>query len=1411
MDTLQNLIPYSPYMILGFLLLAGAFLLKVMYSYADIVYRARALKYAVAGPLSIFKGREQAAKEAMEGEEEEPKPGTFRYLWNRFLIWLGIHTEDEELILSFNGAVEVLKRHLGDVDYKYKLPWFLLLGANESGKSQLIKDVELDLPVGHTEFETENERPPSKWWFFDRGIVIDVLGDYLIYKDECSSDALGWARLMQLLAKHRSKRPLDGIVLTIPADEVYGKKSLSHDEIVARAKYIHAKLWDIQSSLAMRIPVYVVITKTDLIPGFQEFSSELPEESWREMIGWSCPYGLEVGFDSSWTDEAFQHIRTGLNRIRAEIFQRAKVKDNRDGAMVFKVELEKTKEHIRTYLLHIFKESTFHESFFLRGLYFTGDLGTHTAMGEFRRSERYWTPPEALGAAVEVPFEEKDQYHVGYATDLIDKKVFSEYALVRPVNRILRSTNKWLNFAKFAVVALAILWGVGLYYEHGRLRAAQESLQSFVEGVDQTLHNIKRRGFDLTRVEDAQYLNEQTIKILGYMTDINIEDTFSFFIPVSWFSSYDEKVERSFTIAWDEIILRSMFTGLQEKARQLFLSPVQQEADIADGINPVNKPSFKNLYEYVLGVDEFERNVTLFNNLENSESVDDVGRIILYLFKIDLPSQFYENSSYYSSALGQTIDRDVQLLDYQAVGRHKLKQLYDEFLEAVFDPSTSTINQALLIEALDGLRQQASILDFDQLKLHGHIRLIIGVAQIISDPDFKWIERKEFFPDPKYADMLNQVANSRILGVQSANDWAKITQVRFDQYKEGLKGLTAPVIGKIFAVKDKQILAQPSAGYINLVKYLGEFLKQPFMAELQVVQTILPIPPGRLLFWDDATLNQAGSLADSYERYLSENIPLVTPEIRPILKSLGRVSLNRHIFHLIAKAETFRAAPHSITGFDEQEALQTQVYNLKEVQPHFEKILGPNLTGDISMQGGRLRDLMADYAYGMLSRIDQILQREDLYGIGEDQLTWWQGVDMLGLRAFGVYTVEDMKAYLSAQRERITFLAKELAAPILSFLEMDYLRGVHRNQPMRTKWTRIVLQVDAYEKQIPGNSVSILENFLLYELNQVGYENCYELIGTDEPIEKTGDYFLDKRNKIRHFMVNRCENLLKARAIELYNKSAQFFNMYLSGRYPFTEGKNGDYENEAISADVSTFLSLFDQLGAVERQSIINFYEHTGTRESPADFVRQVDLIKPLLQAAIDGTSPMHIPKIDFDVDFRTERNREAGGEQIIDWEVEVDGAEVDFWDKKQEGEWRLGDNITVSLRWAADGTTRPVEHISMPDLHVRNTVAEFKYTGRWSLIRLLKSHATEVTKNTQQTPIVLEFKVPTVPKECVELAGTTRTQPDQFARVYLNFNIKVPGSPEAGKEPEAIKPKPIPYPIFPWHAPVIAKGRTVL
>ncbi|MBP6985540.1 MAG: hypothetical protein KBB83_02985 [Alphaproteobacteria bacterium] len=1407
MESYQSLIPYLPYMIFGFLLMAGAALLKILMSYTTVVYRAREAKRALAGPLSMFN------REDGESDDEEQEPGRIARFWHSLLVFLRIRKEDQEVIIDFDQAKHTLERHLGRSDYQYKLPWYLLIGAFGSGKSQLMEGVDLDLPLGHPGNDEGDSRKAIKWWYFDRGIVLDVLGDFLIDKSTVSNNERGWSQLMNLLRSSRPKRPIDGIVLTIPADEIYGQGRLSHDEIMERAKHIHTKLWAMQKNLGMRLPVYVVITKTDLVAGFKEFSMQLPPESLGDILGWSSPYSMTNSFDPAWVHESFDRVRTSLQQLRCEIYQADIANENQDGTLVFSVELDKARESLSTYLSCIFKESAFLESLVLRGIYFTGDISDHTAVGNLKRSDRFWTPPEALGAPVDMPFEQHDGYKVGFATDLFARKIFPESALAKPVARILRSTSTWLNYSKVAVASLAIVWTFGLYYSSSSLSYGREQLLSFVLEVDQTLHNMYRRDFDLSKPQDAQYLQNQTVKLLKSMGDINVTSSFNIFIPASWFSAYDAELRRSSTIAWDRIILESMRSGLQEKARNLFL-PILEKEEMTYALNPTKTDSFALLSKYVEDTDSFERNVQLYNTLESTQNIEDVGKIVRYLYGVDLPATFYENSDYYQYALGTTRGGDIAVLDYTNAAQKKLHILHDRFLENIFNPMKSTVDVTALHLAMEGLINLASDREMDQNKLYQNINTILKNAKNITDVELKWLQGDEFNPSPVYNDLLNGVSNSRILGVKIANEVSAKTQERFLKYKEAVKALRVPLIDNIFASNGGKVQALPSKSYQEMVDNLGHLLQQPFMASLPVVQNIQPIPPGRSLFWDEAMLSRADRLTDSYNLYVTERLPILSEDLRNVLRSIGRFNLAKHVFHLIARSQTFRGSPNSVTGYDEQELLQQQIQNLKTAQVYLDKVLGPTLTGTLSLQESRLRDLLGDYAFGLLSRIDHILIREDLYGLGDDKLSWWQGVDMVGLRAFGVYDLDGMRSYLAAQKERISFLSKELASPVLTFLNFNFLKSLNRNLQVKNKWIKILLQVDASDKQIPGNSVSVLEHFLQYDLNQIGYDSCYELIDASDISGQTGDFFLDRRNQVRAAMVGRCTHLLQAKGVESYNKMAQFFNLYLSGKYPFTHGEGDDAETEAMAADVEAFLSLYDAIGEVERQTIDSYFESTGSKQSPAEFLRQIEIIRPLLQAALDGNMSMHLPKLDVEISFRTDRNREMGGEKIIDWSLAIGGKVLDFWDDKRAGEWRPGEAVSVDLQWAANGDVYPLKDPTNPSLQVTGNLARFKYTGRWSLIRLVKGHATDVVKFSQKTPISLEFKIPTGfidnRKDVIRDESV-----DGLAKVYLQLSLSVPSKPvlkddKSAPKEEVVPAKPLTVPLFPATAPVMTKGQVV-
>ncbi len=172
-----------------------------------------------------------------------------------------------DLSLVFLRAMELLRQRLDTVNYKYHLPWFLLIGASNSGKSTLMDRSEITLPLGKPDFGLEEHNPGIRWWFLNKSVILDVRGDFLIEKRGIKADEKGWRTILSLLDRYRMRRPIDGIILTIPATELYGREKLSAEEISDRAKFLAQKLIATQNLIGLRLPVYIVITKSDVIPG----------------------------------------------------------------------------------------------------------------------------------------------------------------------------------------------------------------------------------------------------------------------------------------------------------------------------------------------------------------------------------------------------------------------------------------------------------------------------------------------------------------------------------------------------------------------------------------------------------------------------------------------------------------------------------------------------------------------------------------------------------------------------------------------------------------------------------------------------------------------------------------------------------------------------------------------------------------------------------------------------------------------------------------------------------------------------------------------------------------------------------------------------------------------------------------
>ena len=157
-----------------------------------------------------------------------------RYRKKRFLVQL--HTEPDDrpqetpedthtrLQEQMLAAIRTLKRS-PELKQKegmplYALPWYLLLGASQSGKTTLLQGVANQFsPFARPDASVKGPTQDCDWWFFNTAIVLDPAGSYA-FPIQAEHEGTRWYRFLQLLRHYRELQPINGLILTVGADTI---------------------------------------------------------------------------------------------------------------------------------------------------------------------------------------------------------------------------------------------------------------------------------------------------------------------------------------------------------------------------------------------------------------------------------------------------------------------------------------------------------------------------------------------------------------------------------------------------------------------------------------------------------------------------------------------------------------------------------------------------------------------------------------------------------------------------------------------------------------------------------------------------------------------------------------------------------------------------------------------------------------------------------------------------------------------------------------------------------------------------------------------------------------------------------------------------------------------------------------
>jgi type VI secretion system protein ImpL len=1322
-------------------------------------------------------------------------------------------------VRSFKEAIDILKTFISDKEPEYHLPWYLLIGPAQSGKRAILEDIDLELPLGKPGHTLINQGDVD-WWFYDQAVLIKAQGALFLSETGVQSEDDVWKQLIQLFLHYRPKRPLDGLILTIPATDLYGKTRLDEEQVMDRARSMYSKLWRLQSKLGMRLPVYVIITKCDIIPGFKSFVSETPLYTHNDMFGWSCPYSLETSFTATWVDDAFRYIRRSLVRARMAIFAEGRQKTEQDGNFLFASEFYQLKENLSSYLTIIFKESAYHESFFLRGIYFTGK-----AEVEERAPLTFGSPfDQAQEATTHRPAQSTTRREkVVFLRDLFTKKIFREASLAQPILRLMVSTNRRLNIAKAVIIPFVVCWSLAVCVQYSQLRHHNQALVRALQTVNTALKGVNQHGWQKKSINDdpllLHYLEEQSSSILGQFALIENVDTFALSMPTSWLSTLDRRIEHAFTLAYNRIILPVISVGLLKRGAEIVslqYTPegVQTSLSRHLSFNPVYSSAFISLQSWIANLLNYEQAVEKYNNIEKTRSIEDLGYLIKYLFNKDLPRQFYTHVNYYKAALGISVEPAVDISAFKFEAVQKLDLLFKNFLKVAFDVSDSYPAFHFLQTQLAKLADSSEARSWDDEKLRNLVQAAIDVADTISSGQLSWVDKPTFDPAPAYAQLMNNIMISSLLGNDQAADLTQIADQEFVKFKLTVANFKSALTGPFFSVKNNLIVAEPSTGLVNFIDAATALLNEPFMAKGEKYSLVCKIPSGKLLFWDETALQKAENLIDLYQTYMTQRVHQAPQGLQSIFKMIARNSLSRKIISVVAQAQLFQNYATDYAGMIPREALQAQVHNMAAVTPHFTKILTTLEESALLINTLDIRQLLVEQTYEILGRINQLLEAENLYQAREEAFENWDGESMVGLKAFDVHDLTDMKNYLNAQRYRIQFLSRELAEPILTLLSLGFLEGISADLPLVFKWSRIAAVLQDYDKQSPANTLKSLEKFLTYDINEITINNCH--FGEDDltDFDNAGDYFIAIRNRYMRILLNRCQTLTGHKAIEHFNRAADFFNHHLAGRYPFTQDNDKAPSFEADPAAVATFYHLYDQLSQEEITALLTAARRSGIQDAVEKFRNDIENIRPLMLAMVPGSPSSSSPTValKLQVAFRTDRQLETGGDKIIEWAITIGERKLDWRHPEATTLWKVGMPVDVNLRWALDADRVPVADPQQPSLRVEGPKAIFTYRGHWGLIRLLKTHGTPdhnpyyYPENMGQKPHVLAFQVPTAYQPACYRGSSSPTlnQKGETTRVFCRLTLQ--SAVQRDKNTDVpLKVLPVLSPLtFPIKAPMV-------
>ena len=1306
----------------------------------------------------------------------------------------------DSLRSSFRQAVELIESNVASRADRYGIPWIMVLNEGDDQRQLPIEQSGVPSALS-TEAASAATTQGISWHFFDRGVVIDIQGAYLGSPDDDDASEKPWDEFLGMCRAYRPQRPFDSVVITIPAVLLLDESPEGRLELSRRAKLAHRRLWLAQNRFAMRFALYVLVTGSEQLEGFSAFARGLPEPLRASMLGWSSPHDLSTTYQPVWVDDAMAAIVRSVSDVTAEQFAIEAEPQAAGQQLLLPSRIESMRAQLQLYADELMRPSAYHEPFFFRGIYLTGDSGESAQAIATIDAQQYEEGQEEGSGDMIAQLMRQP----AFLRDLFEKKIFSEYGLTRPSRTQVLARPMVHRVIRWGAIGLLGGWGLGLAVATWQLNHHRTALVSALAQLQQDAQyrmRAQQRGEPLP----GAWYRTKALALLTMNERLRTDGTRSFFMPGSWrlFDDLNERVIERIDREFGDIAVTTLRRELLGRVSQL--SGVEQDEStgnfitgascklppsfsaIADtprksGLLVEDQPEFGALQRYLGSVDQLDIALQALERLRRpgAGNAEDLRITVRYALGAELPADLGRSVAYFRQAAVSGNPLAIPLGPIQDALRCSLGQATKQLDQRLMTRNELLASEQVVARQLPGTAN-AGTFSGVTASYRAVLAAVKDQEDLVASGKGGWMRQPALVLGPSYDRTLARIEQNQLLGPEAAGlvraraeDAFQRFRVEFNQRFGGAQQ------GLVWNEKDGRFMLSPER--MALRDGLTTLLNQPFMVAAGR-REISGVGNGAIVSWDLAGLDQAVALGEVRKRYVAESLTTMPATVRSNIEGM----LNAHFADLVFDQTLAAASPASLLTSATSSATDAQAAAFDAARQRLVKVQALLLELGAATQAADLRALASRDALERLKTVDDAFARSELYAMRGRDFQGWQGERGPVLAAFGVSDVASLAAYLGQQFSRIETLGK------LAELYIAALDSGDAGSVLAQRWQAINRDLDRYRLKNPNSSLLLLEQFLAQAGGEVDRETCSAKLSGKSPAKRVGDYFAERHAQVYGALLARCFELHFREQQEVWTQFASRFNRSLAGRHPFGNVSSREFQ-VADPEEVGELLKAFEPVQRTVKEARVQ--SNTGFAvpgQAARRFVGQFDRVRDLLTLlypAEDGAPRGY----DLNVEFRSNPTAEIEGNKIIDWSLEIGNQVIRQRDPPRTLRWEYGMPVALVLRLAKDSPVVARGDVQQPALSIDGQTISFRYSDPWALFTLVqRQKAAETSQRQDGRTQLLKFDFPLG----AVVAGDAAKVPDGgVARVFIRLALT-----PAGKKTPLLWPASLPVSAPEWNQP---------